>query len=214
MSNKLYIFFGTIAASAMMSSCVSRGNNVGWEYAPDMYYSKGYEPYSQVDSNKVNPYGMNMREPVPGTVAIGKLDYQYALENNGDGYEASVTLQAPSNVSLSDGQGKYLFEIYCLPCHGKLGNNDGEVFKKVPTLKPAAWKAYTDLYIRELPDGKIYHTLTYGKNNMGSHASVLSPTDRWKVIAYVKLLSKQATPSIPANEVIPSSEASKTPLTN
>ena len=38
-------------------------------------------------------------------------------------------------------------------------------------------------------EGKIYHTLTYGKNNMGSHASVLEPTDRWRVVKYVKLLS-------------------------
>ena len=47
MSNKLYILFGSIAASALMSGCVSRGNNPGMEYAPDMYYSKGYEAYSQ-----------------------------------------------------------------------------------------------------------------------------------------------------------------------
>jgi hypothetical protein len=61
----------------------------------------------------------------------------------------------------------------------------------VATLKPS-WKAYTDEYIKTLPEGKIYHTLTYGKNNMGSHASVLSPKDRWKVIKYVKLLSNQS----------------------
>jgi len=68
------------------------------------------------------------------------------------------------------------------------------VFKKVSTLKPA-WKGYSDEYIKTLPEGKIYHTLTYGKNNMGSHASVLSPKDRWKVIKYVKFLSSQSTSS-------------------
>jgi len=29
MNNKLYILFGSIAASALMSGCVSRGNNPG-----------------------------------------------------------------------------------------------------------------------------------------------------------------------------------------
>ena len=188
MNNKLYILFGSIAATALMSGCVSRGNNPGWEYAPDMYYSKGYESYSQVDSNKVNPYGMNMREPVAGTVAYGKLDYKYNLENSGDGYEASAALVAPAEATLEDGRGKYLYDIYCTPCHGANGGNDGEVFKKVATLKPS-WKAYTDEYIKTLPEGKIYHTLTYGKNNMGSHASVLKPVDRWRVIKYVKQLS-------------------------
>ena len=56
-----------------------------------------------------------------------------------------------------------------------------------------SWKGYSDEYIKTLPEGKIYHTLTYGKNNMGSHASVLSPKDRWKVIKYVKYLSSQGT---------------------
>lgn len=194
MNNKLYILFGSIAASALMSSCVSRGNNPGWEYAPDMYYSKGYEPYNQGDSNKINPYGMNMREPVAGTVAYGKLDFKYGLENTGEGYDASVALSAPADATLEDGRGKYLYEINCTPCHGAIGANDGEVFKKVATLKPA-WKNYGDPYIKTLPEGKIYHTLTYGKNNMGSHASVLTPKERWQVIKYVKLLSSQYAPS-------------------
>jgi hypothetical protein len=56
-------------------------------------------------------------------------------------------------------------------------------------LKPA-WKGYTDDYIKNLPEGQIYHVLTYGKNNMGSHASVLKPVDRWRVVKYVKLLSQ------------------------
>jgi mono/diheme cytochrome c family protein len=192
MNNKLYILFGSIAASALMSGCVSRGNNPGFEYAPDMYYSKGYEAYNQGDSNLINPYGMNMREPVAGTVAMGKLDYKYALDNTGDGYEASATLVSPPDATLEDGRGQYMYNIYCTPCHGNTGNNDGEVFKKVSTLKPA-WKGYSDEYIKTLPEGKIYHTLTYGKNNMGSHASVLSPKDRWKVIKYVKYLSSQGS---------------------
>lgn len=199
MNNKLYILFGSIAASALMSGCVSRGNNPGMEYAPDMYYSKGYEAYNQGDSNLVNPYGMNMREPVAGTVAVGKLDYKYNLENTGDGYESSAALSAPAEATLEDGRGQYMYNIYCTPCHGSTGNNDGEVFKKVSTLKPT-WKGYYDEYIKTLPEGKIYHTLTYGKNNMGSHASVLSPKDRWKVIKYVKYLSSQGSST--ANAVV------------
>lgn len=189
MSKKIQIIIGTIATAALVSSCVSRGNNTGWEYAPDMYYSKGYEPYNQGDSNGVNPHGMSMREPVAGTVAYGKADYKYALPNSGEGYEAAATqVVAPADLTDADGRGKYLYDIYCSPCHGYQGNNDGEVFKKVSTLKPA-WKGYTDEYIKTLPEGKIYHTLTYGKNNMGSHASVLKPVDRWRVIKYVKQLS-------------------------
>jgi len=198
MSKKIQFIFGALATAAIATSCVSRGNNPGWEYAPDMYYSKGYEPYNQGDSNSVNPYGMSMRTPVTGTIAFGKADYQYPLPNNGEGYEAAATaVVAPADLTDADGRGKYLYDIYCSPCHGTAGNNDGEVFKKVSTLKPA-WKGYSDEYIKTLPEGKIYHTLTYGKNNMGSHASVLKPIDRWKVIKYVKQLSNAAVASAPA----------------
>ena len=34
----------------------------------------------------------------------------------------------------------------------------------------------------------MYHTLTYGKGLMGSHASQLSQKDRWLVIEYIKVL--------------------------
>lgn len=192
MSKKFQIIIGTIAAATLVTSCVSRGNNTGWEYAPDMYYSKGYEPYNQGDSNVINPHGMSMREPVAGSIAFGKADFQYPLPNSGEGYEASATqIVAPADLTDADARGKYLYNIYCTPCHGANGDNDGEVFKKVSTLKPA-WKGYTDEYIKTLPEGKIYHTLTYGKNNMGSHASVLKPVDRWRVIKYVKQLSAAA----------------------
>jgi hypothetical protein len=34
----------------------------------------------------------------------------------------------------------------------------------------------------------MYHTLTYGKGLMGSHASQLDQRDRWLVIEYIKVL--------------------------
>ena len=34
----------------------------------------------------------------------------------------------------------------------------------------------------------MFHTLTYGKGLMGSHASQLSQKDRWLVIEYIKVL--------------------------
>lgn len=175
----------------LLVGCAS-GNNTGIEYAPDMYYSKGYEPFSQGDSNTVNEYGSNSRRPVKGTIALGKEDYSYSLPNNGSGYDRSATeITMPSNLSDPNCEGIRLYEIYCAPCHGKVGKNDGKVFQKVTSLVPGAWSdGYENQYIKDLPVGQIYHTIMYGKNNMGSHASVLNPTQRWQVIAYVKQLSQ------------------------
>ena len=37
-----------------------------------------------------------------------------------------------------------------------------------------------------LPVGKMYHSITYGKNLMGSYASQLTPEQRWEVICYIQ----------------------------
>ena len=44
--------------------------------------------------------------------------------------------------------------------------------------------------MKKLPEGTMFHSVTYGKNAMGSYASQLSTQQRWMVIAYIK--SKQA----------------------
>jgi mono/diheme cytochrome c family protein len=39
-----------------------------------------------------------------------------------------------------------------------------------------------------MPDGTMFHSITYGKNNMGSYASQLTREQRWQVIKYVRTL--------------------------
>lgn len=186
---KSYFYISSIA---VLSVGCAGGNNPGIEYAPDMYDSKGYEPYNQLDSNQFNHLGSNLRKPADGTVAIGKADFSYSLPNNGEGYDrAASEIVRPAGLIDNNCDGQRLYNIYCTPCHGAEGKNDGKVFQKVSKLKPGAWAdGYQNDYIKNLPDGQIYHTLVYGKNNMGSHSSVLTPDQRWHVIAYVRELSK------------------------
>jgi mono/diheme cytochrome c family protein len=207
-------------AIATMSSCWWKAgkNNTGIEYAPDMYYSKGYEPMTQFsDSNKYrfNPYFMTMREPVKGSVAIGQLDYQYAYDNTPDGYEAAgAGLFMNIGLSKEDQiEGERLFGIYCAVCHGTNGGNDGPVSSKQAALKPS-WPSYQDAYIKNLPIGKIYHVITYGKNNMGSYAYALTPKERWSVATYVKRLSMMdSLGNIPPISAIAASDAVAVPVT-
>lgn len=183
----LLVTVGLIVLSLMARS---RGNNPGIEYAPDMYDSKGYEAYTQLmdDSVEYNRFGGSMREPVKGTVAVGQADYAYPYDNTPEGYEkAGAELSMPF-IKDANGEGERLYGIYCSMCHGETGQNDGSVFQKDNTMKPS-WAGYTDPSIRDLSVGKIYHTITYGKNKMGSHAYALSPEQRWLVIKHVKKLS-------------------------
>jgi len=40
----------------------------------------------------------------------------------------------------------------------------------------------------DLSEGKMYHTIMYGLNMMGSHASQVSHEERWMIIKYIKSL--------------------------
>ncbi len=197
MKQNILILF-SVTALVSLSSCFlkSSGNNTGIEYAPDMYYSKGYEAYSQFeDSSKYryNPYFMSMREPAAGTVAEGQLDYKYNFDNTNEGYEASNALTMPFLTLKEQKEGERLYGIYCAVCHGEKGGNDGSVSSKQATLKPS-WANYKTKFAEaNYSIGKAYHVITYGKNNMGSYASALNPKERWMVLSYVKRLSMADT---------------------
>lgn len=165
--------------------CSAGGNNPGMEYAPNMYESEAYEAYTQREEMRLNPHGMTMRTPVPGVIASGQLDYTMYAE----GYEASASWRnpvAPTEANVAEGM--RLYNINCQHCHGKKGKNDGGVIKSGMYPSPP-WSGYDSDDIKNLPDGKAFHTITFGKGNMGAHGNVLTPEERWKVLHYVRLLS-------------------------
>lgn len=181
------IILGLTATS--MVSCVSSGDNPGIEYAPDMYRSQAYEPFTQEQKFDYNPNGMTMRLPVRGTVARGQATFIYPHPNTGDGYAASASYTAwvaPTKTNVAEGE--RLYGVFCTNCHGKNGKNDGSIFKSKKIPAPS-WPNYQSDYIKELPLGKAYHTIVYGKGLMGSHAFMLDPEERWKVLHYVKSLA-------------------------
>ncbi len=154
-----------------------------------MYVSDAYEPFSQDKKYDYNPNGMTMRLPVNGTVARGQSIFAYPHSDDADGYANSANYTSWVSPSKSNvEQGEVLYNTYCWHCHGKKGKNDGPIFKDKKMPAPA-WQGYQSDYIKELPDGKAYHTITYGKGLMGPHSFLLTPDERWKVIHYVKALA-------------------------
>ena len=82
-------------------------------------------------------------------------------------------------------RGRERFDIYCAPCHGRLGDGNG-ITKKIGTM-PAVANLH-DKRIVELADGEIFNTVTYGKGLMGAAGPLLPTEDRWAVIAYLRAL--------------------------
>jgi mono/diheme cytochrome c family protein len=191
--------------AAMMLACSAGGDNPGREYAPNMYHSVAYEPLTQItdttagawvnsldartgefyNSNRYNPFKMNMREPAPNTVkrnAQGWLPYRSSNLPKDQIPGATANLKNPLDSTMYlEADGKFLYETYCKHCHGVKGEADGKVSDKFPGVANLAGGAYD-----QITEGHIFHVITYGAGLMGSHASQVSPEDRWKIARYVK----------------------------
>ena len=187
-----YIFFGAVAA--LFASCSwDDKSKPGYEFMPDMYRSPSYETYSP---NPLFADSSTARQPVSGTIARGnyiftdydRLSYPYA--DSPEGYEeAGAKLKNPFPVTPeSMAEGKILYQNYCVHCHAANGDGNGPVVQNNGPRPPA----YNSDQLKDLPEGKMYHTITYGKNMMGSHASQVTPTQRWKIIMYIQTLQKPA----------------------
>jgi mono/diheme cytochrome c family protein len=146
---------------------------------PDMYYSVGYETYSQ-NPNFAN--GMTTQLPSQGSIARGQVPYDYP--NTTEGYEdAKLNSKNPLEVNEANlANGKKMFDIYCISCHGKNGAGDGVLVQRDKFLGVPNYKD------REITEGSIYHVIMYGRNMMGSHASQLTAKERWEVTMYVDQL--------------------------
>ncbi|MCS6796480.1 MAG: cytochrome c [Raineya sp.] len=202
MKLKRYIIFSAIAMS--MYACQRGPNDPGTEYAPNMYVSVAYEPYSMVkDSiNKINPYGINLREPAQGTVARRNYKTTYKDETTGEEYDlglmvyrthpdsleqAAKTLKNPLKITKQVlAEGKVLYEYYCQHCHGAEGKGDGKVGQKYGGVANLAGGQ-----IAKVNGGHIFHVITHGKGRMWPHGSQINPLERWKIVSYVHLLQGQ-----------------------
>lgn len=194
MKNIIQGFFATVAVAAAMfafTGCVSDPQSPGLEYMPDMYRSQAYKAYT------VNPNftdSTSARRPVAGTIPRDGMytNYMpYPYPNTNEGYEAAgANLKNP--VALTPAvlaEGKRLFGLFCVHCHGEAGDGQGWL---VTSGKFGGVPSYSG-QLKDLPEGKMYHTLMYGKNMMGSHASQINMKERWSIIHYVQTLQKGTT---------------------
>lgn len=181
----------SLSVMAMMfTGCKQNPNSPGVEYMPDMYRSPAVEAYVDygLDYNNISKededYKLSSRKPVEGTIPRGFMPYPYP--NTVDGYEmAGENLKNPIPCSEAVMEtGKDLFDKFCSHCHGKKGDGQGQIVQRGKFPPPPAY----DGPLKDLPVGKMYHTLQYGKGLMGSHASQLTPDERWMIIHYIQKL--------------------------
>lgn len=227
MNQRLSIPAAGLVAIAALTGCTSDPNSPGLEYMPDMYRSPAVEAY--VDYGQ-DPYyfdndtvlaqrnTQSAKLPPEGTIpfssdpAKAAFNFPYPYPNTPEGYEqAGAELKSPIPMTKETVEkGKVIYTKFCLHCHGEKGLGDGKVVTEGNYPQPPA---YNGSQLGMLSEGKMFHSLVYGKNiAMGSHAGQITKEERWLVVQYVKYL--QANEKMPG-EAAPadSTVAAVTPAT-
>lgn len=205
--NKLAICF---ISGALLSSCTKDPNSPGYEYFPDMYRSASVEAYVDYNHSDVP----SARLPVTGTIPFSNdpskawINFPYPYSQDVVGYELAVNLKNP--IPYSEDMMEEAADIYmkfCAQCHGENGDGKGPIalngkIAGIPDYRGA---------VKSLPDGKIYHAISYGKGVMGAHAPLLNKEERWKLVHYVRKFQYDNYPSMEGDVVTDSTSVEITP---
>ena len=150
---------------------------------PNMDNQEKYLPQAE---SRFFVNGAAMQPPVPGTVARGELRdddaYFQGMDANG---KPIKKIPVPITMHMLK-RGQERFNIYCAPCHSKVGDGKGMVVKK-GFLPPPTF--HSDL-IRSYPDGHIFDVISNGIRNMPTYAPQIPVPDRWAIVAYFRALQR------------------------
>ena len=142
------------------------------------------------------------RPQVLNTIARGQLhddSYFYTgVVQGANGYREERNLM-PFPVTLEVlKRGQERFNVYCTPCHSRVGNGLGEIVQR--GYKPAA--NLHDQVRMSQPLSHYFYVMTHGYGAMPDYSAQLTPEDRWAVAAYIRALqlSEAATSAdVPAD---------------
>jgi len=128
------------------------------------------------------------RPQVVNTVARGQLredSYYYTgVVQGANGYREEQNMM-PFPVTLDVlKRGQERFNIYCTPCHSRVGNGLGEIVQR--GYKPAA-NLHDQVRLAQ-PISHYFYVMTNGYGAMPDYSAQLAPADRWAVAAYIRAL--------------------------
>jgi mono/diheme cytochrome c family protein len=193
----LFNITGCGLLAIVMISCDSTRRDPGRAYMPDMAYSNAYETYAPTD--RLEKKGVHFTgRPVEGTMARGDM-MPYGLKNDSLGYVQSAAIKSPLAPGIADlKNAERLYLINCGICHGPKLDGNGPLWKDGSGPFTAAPKNFMDAAMKAMPEGTMFHSVTFGKGQMGSYASQLNTNQRWEVIAYIR--SKQFPAGTPTTD--------------
>ena len=150
------------------------------------------QKYKAQAENKFFENGSAMRTPVPGTVERGFL-HADDIYYTGKDTKGNFVKDAPVDITTQLlNRGRERFDIYCSPCHSRVGDGKGIMVSRGYVPPP---DFHTDR-IRNMPDGEIFDVMTHGIRNMPSYEHQINPDDRWAIVVYLRALQRSHNATI------------------
>jgi mono/diheme cytochrome c family protein len=143
------------------------------------------------------PDRRSSRYPVAGTIPrlddptldAEQLDpNSYLLTGRHNGTELGNELPfkpldpAKLHELLTRGQERY--NIYCTPCHSRIGDGNGMIVQRGYKRPPS----FHQDRLRNAPLGHFFDVISNGFGAMPDYASQIHPADRWAIAAYIRAL--------------------------
>ena len=181
--------FAAITAIALTSGC-----------RIDMHVQPRQNPLSRSDFYSDQ---RSARPPVEGTVARGQLHEDTYFYTGKIGNNPGDVMPFPVTKEVLE-RGRKRFNIFCAPCHSRVGDGNGFVPSRGFARKPPSFHI---VRLQKAPVGYFYDVITEGFGIMPDYASQIPPQDRWDIVAYVRALqlSQNATKAdVPDGQKIPS----------
>lgn len=146
----------------------------------DMHNQPRYKPFAATD---FFGDGRSERPTIEDTVARGQLhvdEARYTGKLKGKDIDF-----LPIQITHEDVlRGQERFNIYCSPCHGRLGNGHGMIVSRGLRQPPS----YLDPRLVNAPIGHFFDVMTNGYGSMYSYASRVAVDDRWRIASYIRAL--------------------------
>ncbi len=178
-----------LAATAVLSAC-----------RIDMHVQPRQNPLSRSDFFRDQ---RSERPPVEGTVARGQLHEDAYFYTGKLGSNPGDYMPFPVTKEVLE-RGRERYNIYCAPCHSRVGDGNGFIPARGFARKPPS---YHIPRLQKAPLGYFYDVMSNGFGIMPDYASQIPPRDRWNIVAYVRALqlSQNATMAdVPKGQAVPS----------
>ncbi|MCL4781733.1 MAG: c-type cytochrome [Bryobacterales bacterium] len=185
---KLNVFLGIVFILLILANVYVRPDEtkLNFEFLPEMVRTASYKAF---DENENFANHMTFQAPPPHTVSQDIAPDAYGA-SEADAIRAGEELKNPYGTEdlAAYTRGGEVFRTWCVPCHGGSGKGDGPVaMRGFPAPPPL-----TSQSALAMKDGRIFHVITHGQNNMPGYASQISAEDRWKAVVYVRSLQRPA----------------------